>query len=44
MKHTFGRAFEVSVVDALTLHVGGDVVLMIVFRLLGLRIWVKDLS
>ena len=41
MKHNFGRAFEVSVVDALGLHVGGDIVLTTVFRLLGFRIWVE---
>ena len=41
MKHTFGRAFEVSVVDALGLHVGGGIVLTMVFRLLGFRIWVE---
>ena len=41
MKRTFARAFEVSVVDALGLHVGGGIVLMMVFRLLGFRIWVE---
>ena len=41
MKHTFGRAFEVSVVDALGLHVGDGIVLMMVFRLLLFRIWVE---
>ena len=41
MKRTFGRAFEVSVMDALGLYVGGDVVLTTVFRLLGFRIWVE---
>ena len=40
MKCTFGGAFKVSVVDALGLHVGGDIVLKMVFRLLGFRIWV----
>ena len=43
MKRTFGRAFEVSVVDALQLHVGGGIVLTMVFRLLGFRIWVEVL-
>ena len=43
MKCTFDRAFEVSVVDALGLHVGGNIVLMMVFRLLGFRIWVEVL-
>ena len=41
MKRTFGRAVEVSVVDALGLHVEGDIVLTMVFRLLGFRIWVE---
>ena len=41
MKRTFGRAFEVSVMDALGLYVGGDVVLTMVLRLLGFRIWVE---
>ena len=41
MKHTFGRALEVSVMDALGLYVGVDIVLMTVFRLLGFRIWVE---
>ena len=37
MKRTFGRAFEVSVMDALGLYVG----VTTVFRLLGFRIWVE---
>ena len=41
MKCTFGRAYEVSVVDALGLYVGGDIVFTTVFRLLGFRIWVE---
>lgn len=41
VKHTFGRAYEVSVVDALRLYVGGDVVFKMVFWLLGFRVWVE---
>ena len=41
VKHTFGRLYEVSVVDALGLYVGGDVVFTTVFKLLGFRIWVE---
>ena len=41
MKHNFGKAFEVSFVDALGLHVEGGVVLTMVFRLLGFRVWVE---
>ena len=39
MKHTFGRAFKVSVVDILELYVRGGIVLMMVFMLVGFRIW-----
>ena len=41
MKRTFGRAYEVSIVDALGLYVGGGVVFTMVFSLLGFRIWVE---
>ena len=41
MKRTFGRAFEVSIVEVLGLYVGGGIVLTMVFRLLGFRIWVE---
>ena len=41
VKRTFGRAYEVSVVDGFGLYVGGDVVFTTVFRLRGFRIWVE---
>ena len=39
MKRIFGRAFKVGVVDTFGLHVGGGLVLTMVFILLGFRIW-----
>ena len=41
MKRTFGRAYEVSVVDGFGLYVGVDIVFTTVFRLRGFRIWVE---